>query len=218
MPIDKATINLYTCCKCRYQWTNWDGKERKEGPIPVYCPKCKNIRWNQRYIEEEIALIDRLQDELYKTKLIRKSGEKTERGKVLRLAPRVIYNYDFITHDFLNMIFPQPELFELKQLLAISKNDIEERHEFMLSIIKERLDNADKYEEEHSKHYYDYDKIGFDPSTWDSKKYSPARRRIMNRSTNCKHKRIPEIENKLYPDYDKTNHSRKWVELKEEED
>ena len=62
----------------------------------------------------------------------------------------------------------------------------------MLSIIKERLDNADKYEEEHSKHYYDYDKIGFDPSTWDSKKYSPARRRIMNRSTNCKHKRIPE--------------------------
>jgi hypothetical protein len=134
------------------------------------------------------------------------------------MGPQVIYNYDFITHDFLNMIFPQPELFELKQLLAIPKNDIEKRHEFMLSIIKDRLDNANKYEEEHSKHYYDRDKIGFDPSAPLDKKYNPGRRRIMNRSTNCKHKRIPEIENKLFPDYDKATYLRMWVELKEEED
>ena len=35
-----------------------------------------------------------------------------------------------------------------------------------------------------------------------TKKYRTSRRRIMSRSTECKHKPIPEIENKLYPDYD----------------
>jgi hypothetical protein len=39
-------------------------------------PKCKIIRWNQRYLDEELALIDRLQDELYETGLIRETGEK----------------------------------------------------------------------------------------------------------------------------------------------
>jgi hypothetical protein len=38
----------------------------------------------------------------------------------------------------------------------------------------------------------------------------------MNRSTECKHKPIPEIENKLYPDYDHGSYQRIYIELKEE--
>ena len=50
--IDKITANLYTCCKCEYQWTSWDGHNKKESPIPNSCPKCKNVRWNQHYTKE----------------------------------------------------------------------------------------------------------------------------------------------------------------------
>ena len=32
----------------------------------------------------------------------------------------------------------------------------------------------------------------------------------------CKHKPIPEIENKLYPDYDHDSYQRVYIELKEE--
>ena len=38
--------------------------------------KCRNVRWNQRYLDEELALVNRLQDELYETSLIRKSDKK----------------------------------------------------------------------------------------------------------------------------------------------
>ena len=82
MTIDKITVNLYTCCKCNYQWTSWNGNgnQRAEEPIPISisknCPKCRNVRWNQRYLEEELALVNRLQDELYETNLIRKSNDK----------------------------------------------------------------------------------------------------------------------------------------------
>ena len=41
-------------------------------------------------------------------------------------------------------------------------------------------------------------------------------RRIMSRSTECKHKPKPEIENKLYPDYDHGSYQRMYFELKEE--
>jgi hypothetical protein len=70
MTIDKITVNLYTCCKCNYQWTSWNGNQRAEEPIPKNCPKCRNVRWNQRYLDEELALVNRLQDELYETNLI----------------------------------------------------------------------------------------------------------------------------------------------------
>lgn len=39
----------------------------------------------------------------------------------------------------------------------------------------------------------------------------------MNRSTQCKHRPICEIENKLYPDYDDGLYQRMYIELKEEE-
>ena len=38
----------------------------------------------------------------------------------------------------------------------------------------------------------------------------------MSHSTECKHKPIPEIENKLYPDYDHGSYQRMYIELKEE--
>ena len=56
-------------------------------------------------------------------------------------------------------------------------------------------------------------KIGF---VWEPKKYRPSRRRIMSRSTECRHKLIPEIENKMYPDYDHGSFQRMYIELKEE--
>lgn len=105
MTIDKVTVNLYTCCKCSYQWTSWNGEQSAEwGLVPKYCPKCKNSRWNQRYLDEELVLINRLQDELYGTNLIRKSNHKIEvEGiEILRPKPRSIYpyDYDFISYDF----------------------------------------------------------------------------------------------------------------------
>ena len=38
----------------------------------------------------------------------------------------------------------------------------------------------------------------------------------MSCSTECRHKLIPEIENKLYPDYDHGSFQRMYTELKEE--
>jgi hypothetical protein len=95
MTIDRVTANLYICCRCKHQWTHWNGYSNGNGdqraesatilipitttmPLPKCCPKCKSVRWNQRYLDEELALIDRLQDELYETGLIRESGEQIE--------------------------------------------------------------------------------------------------------------------------------------------
>jgi hypothetical protein len=118
----------------------------------------------------------------------------------------------------LNTIKPQPDLFEIKQVLAIPRKDIEQRHELMLSIIKDRIDNADKYESERFSYGYDRDKIAFDSSAplGYRNKYQRARRRIMSHSTRCKHKAIPSIENKLYPDYNHGKYGRMWIELKDE--
>ena len=84
MTIDRVVVNLCTCCKCKHQWTRWNGNGKSNDnsdqrtlittipitttmPLPRLCPKCKSERWNQRYLDEELALIDRLQDELYET-------------------------------------------------------------------------------------------------------------------------------------------------------
>jgi hypothetical protein len=112
-------------------------------------------------------------------------------------------------------------LFEFRQVLAIPKEDIETRHEYMLSVIKDRIDNAEKYELEWFSKYSQYEnsrrKIVFDvTAVWKPRRYCPSRRRIMSRSTECKHKPIAEIENKLYPDYDHGHYQRMYIELKEE--
>jgi hypothetical protein len=106
-----------------------------------------------------------------------------EGNEFLRTKPRTIYpyDYDFISYDFLNEILPQPELFELRQVLAIPKEDIEARHEYMLSVLKDRIDNAEKYELEWFSKYSQYGnsrrKIGFDFNiVWESRNYRPSRR------------------------------------------
>jgi hypothetical protein len=159
--------------------------------------------------------------------LIKESGEKNEyeENETLGTKPRVIYpyDYDFISYDFLKQMLPQPELFELRHVLSIPKDDVEARHDYMLSIIKDRLDNADLYELEYFSKYPQYGysrrKIGFNiDNLWElkKKKYIPGRRRIMNHSTKCKHRPIYEIENRLYPDYDDGLYQRMYIELKEE--
>ena len=238
MTIDRVTANLFTCCKCKYQWTRWNGYSNGNSKsdqisitttmsLPRRCPKCKSERWNQRYLDEELALIDRLQDELYETGLIRESGERIEYegNETLGTKPRTVYpyDYDFISYDLLKQMLPQPELFELRQVLAIPKEDIEARHDYMLCVINDRVDNADVYEREYFSKYSNYGysrrKIGFNiGDLWESKKkkYFPGRRRIMNSSTKCKHRPIYEIENRLYPDYDDGLYQRMYIELKEE--
>ena len=61
--------------------------------LPRRCPKCKSERWNQRYLDEELSLIGKLQDELYETGLRRESGEKIvyEENKTLGTKERTVY-------------------------------------------------------------------------------------------------------------------------------
>jgi hypothetical protein len=74
MTIDRVTTNLYTCCKCKHQWTRWNGNNNGNGngdreaetatipvtttmPLPKRCSKCKSANWNQRYLDEELAVL-----------------------------------------------------------------------------------------------------------------------------------------------------------------
>jgi hypothetical protein len=56
-------------------------------------------------------------------------------------------------------------------------------------------------------------KIGF---VWEPKKYHPSRRRIRSRSTECRHKLLPGIENKLYQIMIMVHIRRLYIDLKEE--
>jgi hypothetical protein len=35
MTIDRVTANLYICCKCKHQWTRWNGNENANGNCNV---------------------------------------------------------------------------------------------------------------------------------------------------------------------------------------
>jgi hypothetical protein len=137
----------------------WDSQSNKERPIPFYCPKCKNLRWNQKYTEEEDALFDKIQEQ----HTLEKVQEESEyealvakiKGQENPHAMMTIRYIDPVAELFLYGINPQPDMFELKQLLAIPKKSIEARHKFMLSIIHDRIDNADKYQAERFAKYGD---------------------------------------------------------------
>ena len=138
------------CLKCGYKWLGgWDNENDRQEAVPFYCPHCKNVRWNQEYTEEE----DKLFEELYKEHIVKETLEESEwkksypsrftNGPTNRIA-----HLDFIAFCFFYAIRPQPDFFELKQIDGIPKQNIEKRHELMLSIIYDRIDNADRYKHE----------------------------------------------------------------------
>jgi hypothetical protein len=137
MVIDTKLVKFYTCCKCGHEWTNWDGKQKSEGPIPNNCPSCKNIRWNRKYTKSESELFGQVQMQ----HIIQKRPD-------IKFFGYTLCEFDHIAYDFLYMIWPMPEMFELKEILAIplNKDKIEQRHELMLSIILERIRKKHKYE------------------------------------------------------------------------
>jgi hypothetical protein len=140
MVIDRALVNVYTCCKCNHQWTNWPNES-----IPLNCPKCRNIRWNQHYTKDEYALIEQLEKE----HIIKIEETFSEHARLLGVDAKNTRCYlDFIMYDFLHGIKPQPDIFEIKQVLVIPKNKIEERHELILTIVRDRITNTEKYKKE----------------------------------------------------------------------
>jgi hypothetical protein len=65
-----------------------------------------------------------------------------------KISDVVVY-LDPIAYEFLYKTVPQPDMFELMQVLNIP--NIEQRHEAMISIIEDRVNNAVRYEEHLSK-------------------------------------------------------------------
>jgi hypothetical protein len=173
MAIDKVTVNMYTCCKCQYKWLGgWDTQNDKERPVPVYCPKCKNVRWNKDYTKEEQELFNNLfvkhiyqvdKDEVDH----QEQGDEDEKAmhefrKVMGVIPsarndgeadddkskskKKVYCFDIIACDFLYTMKPPADMFELKQVAAIPR--LEKRHDAMLSIMEDRLTNHDRIQHE----------------------------------------------------------------------
>lgn len=58
-------------------------------------------------------------------------------------------DFDFVAYDFLRSMQPNPDIFEIKQVLKIPKSRIEERHELMFSMMRDRMINKEKYDQEH---------------------------------------------------------------------
>jgi hypothetical protein len=151
--IDRATVNLYSCCKCNYKWlAGWDTDNNRERTVPTYCPKCKNVRWNQKYTKEE----DLLFDKIFEQHTVKRVSEPGEYQMMIAQMTRrkisdVVVYLDPIAYQFLYNTVPQPDMFELMQVLNIPNSNIEKRHEAMISIVEDRVNNAVGYEERFSK-------------------------------------------------------------------
>lgn len=151
MTIDHITIRLYTCCKCGHKWTNWDRlKQQDSESIPKNCPHCRNIRWNQDYTKEDVTLAKKLEEQY----IIRNEIKKVKSAYAAMLGKdeeitRYYIDFDFVAYDFLYEMEPNPDIFEIKQVLKIPKSKIEERHELMYSMMRDRMINKEKYEREH---------------------------------------------------------------------
>jgi hypothetical protein len=151
--IDRATVNLYSCCKCNHKWlAGLDNGNNRERPVPTHCPKCKNVRWNQKYTKEEDLLFDRI----FKQHTVKRVSESGEYQRWIAQMTRrkisdVVVYLDPIAYEFLYKTVPQPDMFELMQVLNIPNSNIEKRHEAMISIIEDRVNNAVRHEERLSK-------------------------------------------------------------------
>jgi hypothetical protein len=121
-------------------------------------------------------------------------------------------------------VVPQPDIFELKQVLAISASDIEARHELMISIILDRIRNKEKYEREHFSKYSKYSEARRKRNPVEAG-YLPRRRNkegVLLKVKGCKHEEIPEIRDTFYDkrgqakDYDwfrpYNKHSEYWID------
>jgi hypothetical protein len=188
MTIDIKMVNLYICCKCKYEWTNWDGTKKTEGPIPKNCPSCRNVRWNQHYMDDELEFIEEIEDQ----HLISKEKVTVREGRYDYKR----YLFDFIAFDFLYKTSPQPDLFELRQVVAIPSKDVESRHELMLKIIHDRIENKEKYKKERFSGYGIKDSPSRIKRSEYIGKYHPQRRAIMK---GCKHEDSEEIRKVLFP-------------------
>jgi hypothetical protein len=227
--IDKATVSLYACCKCNHRWiVGWDPAGNKEYPVPSYCPKCKNFRWNQHYTQEEEFLFGQVHEQHtikrvkgvleYEQILAQMSGRKADDATHM-----VTVDYlDLIAYDFLYEISPQPEMFELKQLLAIPKKNTEARHEFMLSVIRDRIDNAAKYERERFSKYGDsYLLYGNDKRDHDLDKIPRQRKRKYEKPVKgCKHtiRKVRKLEKLIDQRKDQNNKKvkKKWEDQRQQ--
>jgi hypothetical protein len=161
MTIDYVTIRLYSCCKCGHKWTNWDSKNKVDGRLPLNCPNCRNIRWNQKYTKEDLVLVERLKAQF----MIKRNAETRKVVLQPYLFPnkryiQKVHYFDFIAYHFFYGILPQPEIFEIKQILKIPREKTEQRHDLMLSIMRDRIENQDKYEREH---FLKYSKLRYYP-------------------------------------------------------
>lgn len=123
----------------------------KNGPLPFNCPSCRNVRWNQTYTDEDMVLIKQLTDQ----HMIKENVEVVKDKDYDDIEYRYDH-YDFIAYDFLYNISPRPDIFEVKQILKIPEAKIEERHELMLSIIRDRIVNEARYKKEHYSKYSSY--------------------------------------------------------------
>lgn len=201
MTIDNITVTMrvYTCCKCKHRWTNWDHRNQKDGPIPLNCPHCRNIRWNQTYTPEDMVLIKRLEEQ----HVVKKAAEsrKSKYAAMLGKDENITNDYfDFIAYDFLTQIKPEPDIFEIKQVLKIPKSKMEERHELMLSIIHDRVTNAEKYEKEH---YSKFSRWSERSKTSNYRMNLPIGELLHNvnvrrRMSGCKHKEEVDVLMHLY--------------------
>lgn len=108
------------------------------------------------------------------------------------------YYLDFIMYDFIYGMRPLPDIFEIKQVLAIPKNKVEERHELMLTIIRDRITNIEKYKKER------YCKYGIDYYGEINSKHlhyayaGDHNRRIRAMIEGCNHEDTLEIRSALY--------------------
>ena len=210
MTIDHISIRLYTCCKCGNRWTNWDSKNKTDGRIPLNCSSCRNIRWNIGYTKEDLVLVERLEEQhmIKKDAEVRRTDVESGRyytppyySRDVSFPPdkEIKWDYfDFIAYDFLYMMLPQPEIFEIKQVLSIQKSKMEQRHELMLSMIHDRIKNAEKYHKEHFPKltYARKKRTLFEVYSKDGQiKYHEIARRRMK---GCNHKEDLEILMALY--------------------
>jgi hypothetical protein len=122
----------------------------------------------------------------------------------LDLSGIIHCNLDFVAQDFLFGIRPQPDIFELKQALAISITDIEQRHEYMFSVIQDRIRNKDRYEKEYFKKYSNWFYVRLKTKDIVFEEYLPTLHRhlVTYRMAGCNHQDSPWIKWALWDEED----------------